>query len=257
MGKYEVSSDNYITIKAFMVNELHLSGNELIVYAVIYGFSQDGSSWFTGSRRYLAAWCQTSEKSVTHNLKKLLDAGLIEKRTHYERGCTINDYRAIRSARRRGEETSLGGKKVPSTGEESSPVRGEESSPHTIEVDNLVDTIDIVPQNDSGSGSIAAIIDYLNERVGTHYTYRNKSINGLINARLSEGFTIDDFKTVVDNKVAEWTGTEWAKFLRPKTLFAPSHFEEYLNQSPQPTSYLDSIDWSAYELEQIDPSTIN
>jgi len=257
MGKYEVSSDNYITIKAFMVNELHLSGNELIVYAVIYGFSQDGSSWFTGSRKYLAAWCQTSEKSVTHNLKKLLDAGLIEKRTHYERGCTINDYRAIRSARHRGEETSLGGKKVPSTGEESSPVRGEESSPHTIEVDNLVDTIDIVPQSDSGSGSIAAIIDYLNERVGTHYTYHNKSINGLINARLSEGFTIDDFKTVVDNKVAEWTGTEWAKFLRPKTLFAPSHFEEYLNQSPQPTSYLDSIDWSKYQLEQIDPSTIN
>lgn len=257
MGKYEVSSDNYITIKAFMVNELHLSGNELIVYAVIYGFSQDGSSWFTGSRKYLAAWCQTSEKSVTHNLKKLLDAGLIEKRTHYERGCTINDYRAIRSARRRGEETSLGGKKVPSTGEESSPVRGEESSPHTIEVDNLVDTIDIVPQNDSGSGSIAAIIDYLNERVGTHYTYHNKSINGLINARLSEGFTIDDFKTVVDNKVAEWTGTEWAKFLRPKTLFAPSHFEEYLNQSPQPTSYPDSIDWSKYQLEQIDPSTLN
>lgn len=257
MGKYEVNSDNYITIKAFMVNELHLSGNELIVYAVIYGFSQDGSSWFTGSRKYLAAWCQTSEKSVTHNLKKLLDAGLIEKRTHYERGCTINDYRAIRSARHRGEETSLGGKKVPSTGEESSPVRGEESSPHTIEVDNLVDTIDIVPQNDSGSGSIAAIIDYLNERVGTHYTYHNKSINGLINARLSEGFTIDDFKTVVDNKVAEWTGTEWAKFLRPKTLFAPSHFEEYLNQSPQPTSYLDSIDWSKYQLEQVDPSTIH
>lgn len=257
MGKYEVSSDNYITIKAFMVNELHLSGNELIVYAVIYGFSQDGSSWFTGSRKYLAAWCQTSEKSVTHNLKKLLDAGLIEKRTHYERGCTINDYRAIRSARRRGEETSLGGKKLPSTGEESSPVRGEETSPHTIEVDNLVDTIDIVPQKNSNSESIAAIIDYLNGRVGTHYTYRNKSINGLINARLSEGFTVDDFKTVVDNKVAEWTGTEWAKFLRPKTLFAPSHFEEYLNQSPQPTSYLDSIDWSAYELEQIDPSTIH
>ena len=257
MGKYEVSSDNYITIKAFMVNELHLSGNELIVYAVIYGFSQDGSSWFTGSRKYLAAWCQTSEKSVTHNLKKLLDAGLIEKRTHYERGCTINDYRAIRSARRRGEETSIGGKKLPSTGEESSPVRGEESSPHTIEVDNLVDTIDIVPQNDSGSGSIAAIIDYLNERVGTHYTYRNKSINGLINARLSEGFTIDDFKTVVDNKVAEWTGTEWAKFLRPKTLFSPSHFEEYLNQVSRPASYLDSVDWSAYELEQIDPSTIH
>ena len=81
---------------------------------------------------------------------------------------------------------------------------------------------------------LKAIIDYLNEKVGTSYTYRNKANNKLINARLSEGFTVDDFKAVIDKKHAEWFGTEWQKFLCPSTLFAPSHFENYLNQpAPQ------------------------
>ena len=248
MAGYEVGDGNYVTIQAFMVNDLHLSGNELIVYAIIYGFSQDGGSWFTGSRKYLAAWCQTSEKSVTNNLKKLLAAGLIEKRTHYDHGYTMNDYRAI-------PRTSPIGKKVPHGREESSLGTGEESSPHTIEVDNLEETIDI-KREPSASERISAIIDYLNERVGTRYTYRNKVINGMINARLSEGFTVDDFKVVIDNKVADWAGTEWAKYLRPHTLFAPSHFESYLNESPQPKSILDEVDWSKYEMKEIDPTTI-
>mgnify|MGYP002627310087 CR=1 FL=1 len=48
---------------------------------------------------------------------------------------------------------------------------------------------------------------------------------------LAEGFTIDDFKRVIDNKCSDWLGNEkMEEFLRPNTLFAPSHFEEYLNQ---------------------------
>ena len=55
----EVKSNSYVNIHAFMVNELHLSGNALLIYSVIYGFSQDGKSWFTGSRSYLAAHRET------------------------------------------------------------------------------------------------------------------------------------------------------------------------------------------------------
>ena len=40
-------------------------------------------------------------------------------------------------------------------------------------------------------------------------------------------------------------------FLRPSTLFAPSHFEEYLNESPQQKGKLDQIDWSLYELKPL------
>lgn len=121
-----VKNGSYVQIQSFMVNDLHLSGNELIVYAIIYGFSQDGSSWFTGSRKYIANWCQTSEKSVTNNLKKLLSKGLIRKRSNVEHGCVFNDYQAIHPA-------STPGKKVPLTGEESSLGTGEESSPHILE----------------------------------------------------------------------------------------------------------------------------
>ena len=49
---------NFISIQGWMRTELNLSGNELLVYAIIYGFSQDGESKFTGSRQYLADWCE-------------------------------------------------------------------------------------------------------------------------------------------------------------------------------------------------------
>lgn len=74
------------------------------------------------------------------------------------------------------------------------------------------------------------IVDYLNSRVNARYRWQTKYIQEYINARLKEGFTIEDFKTVIDKKCEEWLGTEMEKFLRPQTLFAPSHFQEYLYQ---------------------------
>lgn len=88
-----VKENSYVCIQAFMVNDLHLSGNELIIFAVIHGFSQDGESWFTGSRGYLADWCQTSRAAISNNLTKLCEKGFIEKRTRIENGVTFNDYR--------------------------------------------------------------------------------------------------------------------------------------------------------------------
>lgn len=71
---------NDVTLKAFMVNDLHLSGNELIVFAVVYSFSQDGESWFYGSRKYLASWCQVQVGAIDYQLKKLVEKGLVLKR---------------------------------------------------------------------------------------------------------------------------------------------------------------------------------
>lgn len=124
-----VRENSYVTIQAFMVNELGLSGNELIMFAVIYGFSQDGESWFTGSRKYLAEWCQTTTKSVTNNLQKLLEKGYIQKRSRTDHGLTFKDYRVSPSV-------STLGKKVPPSGEETSLPTGEETSLHTLDKDN-------------------------------------------------------------------------------------------------------------------------
>lgn len=72
------------------------------------------------------------------------------------------------------------------------------------------------------------VIDYLNEKVGTHYRATNKTTQKHINARLTEGYTYDDFKTVIDKKCAEWKGTSMEQYLRPETLFG-TKFENYLN----------------------------
>lgn len=80
------------------------------------------------------------------------------------------------------------------------------------------------------------IIEYLNQKTGSHYRHSTKSTQRAINARLQEGFTIEDFKRVIDTKAAQWLGDEkMSAFLRPETLFAPSHFESYLNETRQRT----------------------
>jgi uncharacterized phage protein (TIGR02220 family)/predicted phage replisome organizer len=72
------------------------------------------------------------------------------------------------------------------------------------------------------------IVDYLNQKAGTKYKASSKKTQTCIHARLAEGFDVEDFKTVIDKKCADWIGTEWEQYLRPETLFG-TKFEAYLN----------------------------
>lgn len=75
------------------------------------------------------------------------------------------------------------------------------------------------------------IIKYLNERTGSHFKPTSKSTQRLINGRLSENYTIEDFKYVIDVKTNEWKdNTKMSKYLTPDTLFNASKFEKYRNQ---------------------------
>lgn len=76
-----VKNENYYVVKGWMINDLKLKGNERIVFAVIYGFSQDGESWFEGSRDYLANWCNCTLPGLDKNIKSLLEKELIIKKT--------------------------------------------------------------------------------------------------------------------------------------------------------------------------------
>ena len=77
-----IKNENFIIIQGWMITDLHLSGNELLIYAAIFGFSQDGKSDFEGSRQYLAEWCNASISTVGRCLKSLIDKGLIEQVYH-------------------------------------------------------------------------------------------------------------------------------------------------------------------------------
>ena len=78
------------------------------------------------------------------------------------------------------------------------------------------------------------IIEYLNLKTGSKFKPSTKPYVQAIQARLKEGYSIDDFKTVINKKCAEWIGTKMEKYLTPKTLFAPSHFDQYLNANVKP-----------------------
>ncbi len=72
------------------------------------------------------------------------------------------------------------------------------------------------------------IIRYLNEKTGRDYHKTTAHVK-YIKDRLSEGYTLENFKSVIDIKVKEWLGTEMSKYLRPQTLFG-GKFDAYLNQ---------------------------
>lgn len=71
--------DEYILIQGWMINKLKLKGNDLLVYAIIYRYSQDDVHKFYGSLQYLADWTNSTINGVQNNLKNLLDAKLIFK----------------------------------------------------------------------------------------------------------------------------------------------------------------------------------
>lgn len=74
------------------------------------------------------------------------------------------------------------------------------------------------------------VVQYLNQVCGTHYRASSKKTQRLIHARQQEGFTLDDFKIVIDKKAEEWgPNPDMCKYLRPETLFG-TKFESYLNQ---------------------------
>ena len=93
---------------------------------------------------------------------------------------------------------------------------------------NVNDNVD-VNVNKIILAEIKGIIEYLNIKSNSHYKYSTDKTQTLIKARIKDGFTLDDFKIVIDKKCEEWLGTDFEKFLRPETLFS-NKFEGYLNQ---------------------------
>jgi len=91
------------------------------------------------------------------------------------------------------------------------------------------DTHNILSGKPDYTTIIHEVIDYLNNKLGTRYKYTSAKTAPHIKARVNEGFTVDDFKVVIDKKISGWRGTEWEKYLRPETLFG-TKFEGYLNE---------------------------
>ena len=108
-----INDENYYQISGWMLNRLGLKGAELQIFAIIYGFSQDGESVFSGSLNYLCDWVGASRPTVIKALKELVSKEYIIKETHEVNNVTFNRYKANLTtvANFRGSKESLQGSK--------------------------------------------------------------------------------------------------------------------------------------------------
>jgi uncharacterized phage protein (TIGR02220 family) len=99
----------------------------------------------------------------------------------------------------------------------------------------ITTVIPLENENENVNRDVKDIISYLNEVAGTKYRTNSKTTVSHIQARLKEGFTVEDFKTVTDKQWAKWRGTEFEQYMRPQTLFG-TKFESYLNSTAKQTT---------------------
>lgn len=189
----------HVVLEMWMVSDLRLTGNSLIVYAIIYGCSLAGNQEFTASINYFCEWLGISRSEVLSILKGLENKGLILRRSTVKDGITYNSYRA----------------QIPVSEEEFS-----QCMPPPVTED--------LPEDDI---PYREIIEYLNEKAGTNYRASSVNTQKHIRARWKEKYRLDDFKAVIDGRVAAWKyDKKMRDYLRPDTVFG-SKFESYLQSA--------------------------
>ena len=167
------------------------------------------------SNQHLAEFCQCSERKVSAAVTKLIQCGYVSVASFDGRKRTLHSN--LSNVRGRLEKISRQDSK-----------NCEAESQNLLQSNTSNKTV-----TNTSKEIYVEIVDYLNAKAGTRYKASTANTRKHIKARLDEGFTIEDFKTVIDKKCAEWlTNSKMEQYLRPETLFG-SKFEGYLNAKPQ------------------------
>ena len=187
-----------------------------------------------------AEWGRLFKAMFAHNAKRdlpqlsksanmafsFIRAQMDRNEEKYAKKCAVNKENGAKGGRPKNEEPpSQKPKKTERFSEK--PKKPDKDKDKDKDISSVEDNTLKPPR-----GAYAEIVGYLNERTGKRYTHKAKATQSHINARLTEGFTLDDFIKVIDVKCAEWLGTDMEKFLRPETLFG-TKFDGYLNQAPR------------------------
>lgn len=124
--KPKFQSKNFITIQGWMITDLKLSGTDLVVYAIIHGFSQDGQSLYSGGISYLQTATNTSKNTVIKSLKLLTEKEFLIKEELFLNGVRFCNYKSNRG----GAETALGVQNNALGGAETALGGGAETEPN-------------------------------------------------------------------------------------------------------------------------------
>lgn len=146
-----------------------------------------------------------------------------ENEESYQKRCEINKINGSKGGAPKGNTNAKKSETTENNQSVSETTENNMNDHNHIHIHNhnhkLNNNLDIIKQ----------VIDYLNNKNNSKYKYSTKTTQDKINARLNEGYKLDDFIAVIDKKVKEWSNTEMGVYIRPETLFG-NKFESYLNQ---------------------------
>lgn len=174
----------------------------------------DGDYWtYNSTKAFSLLFPYLSAKQIETALKKLREEGIIK----------TGNYNAVKYDRTLWYAITEKGKSILLDGEMDIPSK-------EIGIPSEGEPIpDINTDRNADKKPYKEIVSYLNDKVGKNYKPTSKQIQKLISARMNEGFTLEDFKAVIDIKCAQWLrDAKMQEYLRPSTLFG-TKFEEYLN----------------------------
>lgn len=208
----------------------NLSNNAKLMYMLLFGrlelsikngwHDKEGNVFQYYTNEQLMVDLNSSEKTIIKFKKELKDVGLLEE---VRQGNNLPNRiyisavdGAVNSTVSELEKLQYGTGKI--TVSELEKLQTNKTENNKTDKSNNIDIV-------------LEVILYLNQVAGTRFTAGSQATQKHINARLKEGYTLEDFKQVIDTKTSEWQGTEFAKFLRPVTLFG-TKFENYINQQP-------------------------
>ena len=255
-----ISEGNYITIQSWMRTDLKLSGNELIVYAIIYGFSQNKQGEFTGSVQYLADWVGCTKRTVTTILRKFVDEELVKKTVVQ---LDNNSKRVSYQANVGVGKNFLGGRK-------NFP-RGREKISYNITIDNNTnnnhrDNNNVLvcsePSSEVPNEPMQIIPnEQLNERQEetpeefferAWQYYPNKRGKGQVSEKskerlMSHGW--DNVKRAIDRYLEDLKKDEWRKAQNGSTFFN-SGYIDYLDENYEPPMN-PKLDYSKTDLDDL------
>lgn len=226
-----LAKENYIAYHKTLARIVGV--DEAILFGELCSMSNlYGDEFFCEQSKLINDTCLT-EYRIRNALKNLQKEGLVsvvKKGLPAKNWYTLNEDRLLELLD--GQSTS--GTKFDTTASDKIDSTSEVKSDSTSEVESDSTFSKNTGSKNTGSKNTEkkeiynAIISRLNEEAGTSYRPTSKSTQQHINARLAEGYTVEDFFVVIAKKCAEWKGTDMEKYLRPETLFG-NKFEGYLN----------------------------
>lgn len=240
----------YAIIPASVRYDKDLNPNAKLLYGEITALCNDkGYCW--ASNGYFADLYDVSHRTVIRWINDLIDKNYIKTEIIYKKDSKEVSERRLWIANElpseKNDTTSCQSCHEPTDrnvtrGTDRNVTDNNTSFNNTF--NNTRDIKDIVEQSTTASIPYAEVIDYLNQKTGKNFKHTSKVTQRHIRARFAEGFTVNDFKQVIDKKCSDWLRDQKMKeYLRPETLFG-TKFESYLNSKTTATKqtgpYIDS-----------------